>query len=329
MQRDELSLIPPVPERLREAAQLGMVIPFIGAGVSRLAGCPDWRGFADRALQFFVDKGKLSYGQLAQMRSLGPRVKLSLALHLQEELELKIDFRCILHQAPRSQHAMGRRIYSLLGSLFRTFVTTNYDEWLDDELLDAPSSVDPNRPAIAEPIERPRQVFFTPESLTAANLNMPGAVLHLHGSVKKPSEMVITTRQYVNHYRNDRRNGPENPVLTFLTHLFANKNVLFVGYSLEELEILEYVILKAAAAAPPGMTPRHFILQGFFSHERELIDAMAGYYRDCGIGLLPFLRDERDWEQLVFVLDDYARAMPASNLSLLQELQEMEGMLDD
>ena len=56
-------------------------------------------------------------------------------------------------------------------------------------------------------------------------------------------------RNYVRHYANDRfpRGAKaENNVLTFLEFLFTQKNVLFVGYGLDELEVLEYVIGKAA-----------------------------------------------------------------------------------
>ncbi len=86
--------------------------------------------------------------------------------------------------------------------------------------------------------------------------------------------MILTTQDYVRHYANDRVAGDpqkENRVLTFLDFLFKNKTVLFIGYGLDELEILEYVILKAGR--PAGTTnrePRHYILQGFFSHEAAL-----------------------------------------------------------
>ncbi len=39
---------------LREAAQRGTLIPFIGAGASRLAGGPGWPEFADNALKQFI-----------------------------------------------------------------------------------------------------------------------------------------------------------------------------------------------------------------------------------------------------------------------------------
>jgi hypothetical protein len=134
------------------------------------------------------------------------------------------------------------------------------------------------------------------------------------------------------HYANDRRahaDDAENPVLTFLEDLFSTKTVLFVGYGLEELEILEYVILKAGHVREEGREPKHFILQGFFSHQKELMLHMQRYYRDCGLELLPFRKDERNWHQLIEVLDDFARKIPASSLAVAQELDDMERMIDD
>ena len=74
---DAILPIPTVPPGLREAAQRGVLIPFIGAGASRLAGCPTWGEFADKALKACVDEEKLTHGQLAQIDHLTPRVKLS------------------------------------------------------------------------------------------------------------------------------------------------------------------------------------------------------------------------------------------------------------
>ena len=53
------------------------------------------------------------------------------------------------------------------------------------------------------------------------------------------------------------------------------------------------------------------------------------YYRECGIELLPFLRDQRDWEQLIYVLESFARSVPASSPMMSQQFIEMEGLLND
>jgi hypothetical protein len=327
---DELPLLPDVPDPLREAAQIGKLIPFVGAGASKLAGCPDWRKFADQCLQCFVDQGKFSYAQLALTSSLHPRIRLSIALALRDEHKLEIPFADILHSVPRATHSNGRRLYSALAKLGNTFVTTNYDEWLDEDL--APPS--PTLTELASPavLPKPRTIYHKVSDLTAAHLNEPGTVLHLHGSLKDPAGMILTTPQYVSHYSNDRRTGSdpiENPVLTFLDDLFRNKVVLFVGYGLEELEILEYVMVKSAGLTVSGAEPRHFLLQGFFSHEVVLMRSLRMYYRQCGVILIPFLKDSRDYDQLIEVLEKFATTIPASEPMIAQELLEMERLLDD
>ena len=121
----------------------------------------------------------------------------------------------------------------------------------------------------------------------------------------------------------------ENRVLTFLKHLFQNRNILFIGYSLEELEILEYVIVKARSEPNPHRESRHFIVQGFFSHQEELRQSLKSYYMGSGISLISFSRDQKDWKQLVDVLEEFARLLPASTPQILRKMIDMEHWLDE
>lgn len=331
---DQILPIPAVPEGLREAAQRGILIPFIGAGVSRLAGCPDWNGFADGALKCFAKNGSLSYSQLDQISHLSPRIKLSLARALEEDHGASIDFRNLLHPSERQKHEKGRKLYSSLSKLAKTFVTTNYDEWLDDQIPESALTLTSKPESMNAPVPRQRKVVHRIQDLTPAVLNQPGTVIHLHGSLLDPRGMILTTQDYVRHYANDRLAEDatrENRVLTFLEYLFKHKTVLFIGYGLEELEILEYVILKARR--PPGtqkLDARHYIIQGFFSHQEQLLRSLRSYYlRECGIQLIPFLRDQKDWDQLLDVVDEFARITPASETMVLQKSQEMEDLLND
>lgn len=330
---EEILPIPAVPDGVREAAQRGTLIPFIGAGASVIAGCPGWAQFADGALAQFVERATISHAQIAQISHLNPRVKLSIARGLQDEHGVPIDFRKLLHPSGRIDDPKGRQLYGSLSKLGKTFVTTNYDEWLDED-IDSPSLRlgTPASPAVAL-APRSRNVHHRVEELTASNLNQPNTVIHLHGSLLDPGGMILTTQDYVRHYANDRMSSDadrENRVLTFLENLFKQKTVLFIGYGLEELEILEYVILKARRIrATDRPEAKHFLLQGFFSHEENLMRSLKRYYlHECGIQLIPFLRDQRDWDQLLDVLEDFARLAPASAPMYLQEFKEMEDLLN-
>jgi hypothetical protein len=326
--------IPPLPPGLREAALRGTLIPFIGAGASRLACCPNWSEFADKALRYFVERGKFTHGQLAQLSQQPARVKLSIARALQREHNLPIEFDGILYPDGRNTNAKGRKLYEALSKLGKTFVTTNYDDWLDTTVGAPPLTVSGDGGGGATPpIRQNPTVIYKVEELTPDNLERPNSVFHLHGSLRDQDSMILTTQDYVRHYANDRRaEGPEgeNRVLTFLGFLFSEKNVLFVGYGLEELEILEYVIVKARLMAEQGKTEmRHFLLQGFFSHEQELARSLSNYYRECGIALIPFLRDQKDWDQLIEVLEEYARLAPSGAPLNVQIFKEMEALLNE
>src|SRR6266403_2313653 len=157
-------------------------------------------------------------------------------------------------QMTMRSNADGQRVYRSLGKLGQTFVTTNYDAWLDTEIPDLKLSVEPNEEETTATTPKTRRPIIDVNEFTPANLNQPNCVFHLHGSVTNPSGMIMTTRDYISRYANDRRSDDpalENRTLTFLEFLFHQKTVLFVGYGLDDLEILEYVIQKARQQVSP------------------------------------------------------------------------------
>lgn len=320
-----------MPPGLREAAQQGRLVPFVGAGASRIAGCPGWGDFADRSLRALISAGKIDHAQFAQIAHLPPRVKLSICRQISTQHNIEIDFKNIL--APNGySDAKGIRLYVALGKLGDVSVTSNYDEWGDVDRVAPPLPVASSSTPITPPLPANRNVFYKQEHFTAANLARRGSVFHLHGSVAAPAGMIMTTHDYVQHYQNDRftaKADGENVILTFLDHLFRHKTVLFVGYGVDELEILEYIILKARQQKQSDKAIRHYLLQGYFSHELEWMRHMHQYYaNECGIELIPFRRDAKDYDQLLDVLDNFAKELPPATLADVQLLSEMKDLLD-
>ncbi|MGA9207068.1 MAG: SIR2 family protein, partial [Terriglobales bacterium] len=232
----DLVPIPKVPSGLREAALVGKLIPFIGAGVSRLAGCPGWAEFADGTLRQLIDKGKFTHSQLDQVKHLSPRIKLSIATSIAADAKTAIDYNVLLHPSPGTDHKDGRRLYNSLFALGTIFVTTNYDRWLDERIAEpTPGATPAASPATPPPSRSMRSIYKVADFLPA-ELTQPNTVVHLHGSVEDPSGMILTTRDYIRRYANDHRTSDattENRTLTFLEHLFEHHTVLFIGYGLE------------------------------------------------------------------------------------------------
>lgn len=335
---DEIPLLPEVPERLRLAARQGTLVPFIGAGVSRLGGCPDWNGFADGALRFFVTAGHISHGEYEQLSTLPPRVKLSIAQGLEKQYGVDIDFKALLTPRNKEAKRLGEAIYRHLVKLAPVIVTTNYDDYLDGVVLPPPTPVAATTLGAPTSVPPSRRVLAKISEFDAASLSTPNTVVHIHGSMHARETMVVTTADYLERYAGHRMDGhdyKENAYLSFLQYLFRNKNVLFIGYGLSELEILEYIVEKAARTPATGSPssvaveePRHYMLQGFFSHEANLRRSLTDYYlRQCQIGLLPFSKEAKGHEQLAAVVEHLSQVIPTGHVLELQGRLEMEALL--
>jgi hypothetical protein len=283
-----------------------------------------------------VSHNKLNHAVLDQIRTrrLSPRVSLALALDwARGEKPVQIDFEAILHPGDWAQHADGNRVYRALSALSKHFVTTNYDFWLDTIPPPLATPTQASGPPASITSSVSRLCIHKPEDILISTLDRTdvSTVTHLHGSLLDPGAMILTTRQYIERYADRRLPDGENPNHTqvFLEDLFSLKSILFVGYGLDELEILEYVILKARQQFAKGSrVATHFILQPFFSYELEIANAIAAYFKnECGVTLIPYRRDMLDYAQLIEVLEDFAREISASPLLNAERRYAMEQLL--
>lgn len=322
-----------IPQNLISSAKFGRLVPFIGAGVSKLAGAPTWAEFADSAFSQLVDKKILTYGDLEQIsnKAMSPRVKLSLAMSLAKNSNIEIDFKKILHPEGWNKNEKGRRIYKALWAISNNFVTTNYDLWL--HLDDADFAAQEIRTEqIPKPIDK--KIIYKSNEFLISELAVPNrkTVIHLHGCVECPKEMLLSTANYLETYGVSSKEDTSNQNKThyFLKQLFKDKDILFIGYQLDELEILEYLILKQRhRVANEESQPRHFIFQSFFRSEEKLIDGVRDYFQKLGVILIPYFRDENNYDELINILEVLSQKIRIPNPSRLEIERLMEGLLDE
>ena len=275
----------------------------------------------------------MTAAQRSQLSNLSPRVKLSVAKLRAARAGSAINYRDILHPSKGwSEHYDGRKLYGYISALSSRFVTTNYDDWLSVVLPTIDLDVSPEGHSDSSRSEQKREKLHLSEHMTPDRFLAPNTVVHLHGSLDDPEHMIMSTSDYIRRYANDRivdSNDRENTVLRFLEFLFQQNNVLFIGYGLEELEILEYVIMKAkATGSRRSEVAKHYLLQGFFSFEEDLFTSLKDYFlSECAIELIPFSRDKNDWLQLTEVLETFAEAIPKSDRATVQELADMETLV--
>jgi hypothetical protein len=295
---------PTIPKEIENAAQSGELVVFVGAGISRLVKCPTWEGFADKILDQLVPDG-IDYYELSQIKSIpDPKKKLSIARIVAKEKKIDLNYKAIFNI-----EAVSPNIYSYLNKFNCTFVTTNYDKFL------VPLS------RKSEPQENWR--FYHKEDLLGEKLDVNGNVIHLHGCVDDYSSMIITTRDYLDHYSTKE-------VQAFLPYLFKSKTVLFLGYGLEEIEVLEY-ILRRGSAADKDTSPhtRRFILQGFFNSEIALLEMLRNYYLETfNVDLIGFPKDYKYYAQQEQILDSWSDKLIFRGMALTDEADALEEEID-
>jgi len=273
---------------------------FVGAGISRLIKCPSWDGFADSVLEQLVPGG-IDYHELSQINAIrDPKKRLSIAKIIAKKRKLVIDYESIFKVTLGSDN-----VYKYLNSFNSSFVTTNYERYL------CPDS------RSADPEEEWR--FYRREQLLRLNLDKNGNVVHLHGCLDDPDNMVITTKDYLEHYSSDE-------VQTFLKYLFEKKTVLFLGYGLEEIEVLEYILRRGKLTSRSGSEPtRRYILQGFFNAEIALFELLREYYQESfGTELIGFPKDYRNYHHQVDILASWSTKLKFGGVALVDEVTALE-----
>jgi len=300
------------PDQLiKDAAKHGELVVFVGAGASMLCGSPDWRGFANQVVGALEKSSVLSFLEAEQLRGLGdPRRTLSIARALAKEQAVAIDYDSILH--PPKPSAIGAELYELLAGLRPVFVTTNYDKWLDDAGPEE-LSTEVRAGSESEPAKRPsrRSKYYLREHLTSALLAERGAVIHLHGSYTEPNSMVVSLKDYIEHYADAR-------VQAFLSAMFKNYTVLFVGYGLAELEVLDNIIRSNESLRTGAAEPQHFLLYAYRSTESVQTRFIEQFFRDqCGVRVIPYCIDAKGYQEVVEVFKGWNSELDVRDPTIL------------
>lgn len=297
-----------IPKEILKAGINGDLILFVGAGVSMLVGYPSWAELSKAVLMDLRDQGLLNYSDVDQLLCLDPRKQLSIAHQIAEAKD-----KDIIYEKHLSGKAEGNSIYKSINDIGCSCVTTNYDELLAPRYSETSDGSSTHKPVVR---------VVNKEEIYPKHLDEPGTVVHLHGSISNPASMVVTTRNYLEHY--DDKN-----VQSFLGQLFEKKVVLFVGYGLEEAEILEHILRRGSARRADGFQGRRFILQGFFYSQVPLYERLTKYYESTfGVRLLGFSRDQEDYKQLEKIITTWANQIIIKKPPLATLFENMNEVLD-
>ncbi|MEG8945625.1 SIR2 family protein [Rosettibacter firmus] len=302
-EKNEIQDIPDVPDEIISAAQHGRLVLFIGAGLSRIIGCPSWDEFACLFLKVLYEKKIINYHEYEKLQHLDARKLLSICRKLYEKKlgKKSLDF---IKSFLTAKDDLNEKfnIYDNLYSFNAIYVTTNYDDYLDkvaQRSIKNTTYINSSN-SIENPIEKDsskNNIIYKKEELLISNL-INGYVIHLHGSILDESNLILTVTDYIKHYK------PDSKSVILLEEIFKNYTVLFVGYGLEEFEILELLVSKSN---PSKQEVKHFMLYPIFKNEINLLKFYEEYYKELGIQLVPYPIDENGYEHLAEVISTWAK----------------------
>ena len=293
------------PDEVVDAAADGSLVLFVGSGLSMLCGLPSWKNLAERVLHDLRGASLLNYSEIEQLRTLDPRKQLSIAMLIANENACEVEFLKHFDCGDDSS------VYELINSIGCACITTNYDELLTPRTSAAEDGS--SMPAIGTRTIQIGDLY--------PNLLEPGNVVHLHGVARRPETMVVTMEDYLRHYDKEQ-------VQEFLKSLFARKTVVFVGYGLEESEILEFIFRRGGIRHED--TRNRFALQGFFQSEKPLYEKLHTYYEHTfGVHLLGFLRDHQDYKTQENIIENWVGKLIVRPPTLVEDVNVLREVFPD
>lgn len=293
-----------------KALNSGKLIIFVGAGMSVHLGLPSWRDFALRYLEMiysnsnmtlmnFKTKESLKAEETKKLLSLCEYIGKNNLLDKQREEYYKKWF-----ETNKSKVIDGR-LYEKLYRLNAIYLTTNYDNALDLIAEDGPFVRDEGDES-RTPEVGSKKVFFDINEFNKEILK-PQNVIHVHGSVSDIKSMIISYGDYIKRYGiNGNLHDEKRDIYSdFMSQIFSQKDfvVLFMGYGLEEIEILQFLFEGTIKDSKSYCNNRYLILP-CFSDDYLKISFFSDYYKNnFGVSVIPCNMSEKGYNVLEDVLD--------------------------
>jgi hypothetical protein len=288
-----------LPEGLRNQADViadhvrsNNLVLFMGAGVGRDAGLPDWDGLLEDLAQF----AGMSAEETAAIRSLDPRDRARLIERRADGVVGRAGLREFI--AKRLRKERFGLSHALLASLgVSNAVTTNFDSLYEQafDLLEGPAA-------------RPRRLPYEPVMSSTSWL------LKLHGDVGE-NDVVITRSDYLGLARH------RSALFGVVQALLLTRHLLFVGYSMSD-DDFHALVDEIESALGPGASQHlgtALVLQASLSAElwNDMVDIVVV---DGGTAMPP--------ERALLMLLDRVACLSADRSAHLLD-PAYEGLLDD
>lgn len=279
----KLNIIPDMPPAIIDAIQENRLVLFVGAGVSALLGLPLWDKLSNDLVSLCREQGLMSRSEEETLlhSNYSSVQKLSIAVYLLDD-NAKVtgkdgkDWIIENLRSPADKELIKRadKISYLLSKYKSAILTTNADIVLDNASF-----------------IKDRSINKTLEECPDGYLN-PNSFTHIHGSILDKNTLVFTSADYAEKYINTSSFGE------LLQLALKSKTVLFIGYGVNEFELIRYFL----DAAKGNEEYTLFKLDGYYKKDSYKIELDRKYLEKLRIKLLDYSLEKKGYDALIDVL---------------------------
>lgn len=224
--------LPEIPKNLIEKIKKGNVVIFVGAGLSMIAGFPDWKNLTISILEELIEKDDKVKGYINALKD-----NLFEPIEILKKIEHLKSFAIegLEHEMKKYDSLLPTKIHEKIGLISTKLITTNYDELLEKYNSDFEKVTYYNTYKLAKISDYEKYIF------------------KIHGDINEPDKCVLFPKEYEELYSH----GEKCSVFE-LKKIFSDKSILFIGFSLND-PYINY-IKNYITTLYSGFSPEHFIV---------------------------------------------------------------------
>ena len=285
--------LPNIPPGLLDAATNNKLVVFIGAGVSKLMGCELWDDLARGIVDTCYEKGIINFKVQRGLLEMKDRRKvITICSEISKERGGEQVF---WNRIEKSLGGHGSStVYDSLFLLGAIFITTNADTLFHSKFQNDRICYNP--------------VMLQPDNLEARKL------YHIHGCIKEPQTMVFDLDGYFKRYA-------DGQFKHFIKDLFMKWTIMFVGYGLAELDLLEYAFCRYG-----NNNITHYLLKEYMLGEEDIWKCDKQYYKKMNIEVIPYALDKLGYKQLEEVLKEWGKKV--SEAKMIPDIHVIDQLIE-
>jgi hypothetical protein len=286
-----------IPRDLIEKIVSGNCIAYVGAGLSRAAGLPDWKTLLKDLLLRCEELGLLTGPDKAEVEQLIDKEKfLDAASDLTERMR-ETAFHDFMLKTFHKPGLTPKEVHTLLTQVpFNSIWTSNYDKLVETAYT-------------IEKKESPHVLTHkdAPE-LSAVLRNNKFHIFKPHGTIDQIETVILSRKQY----RNLMHSNPAYS--TFITSQLSSKTFFFIGFSLTDPDLL--FSIDTLTAAFKGYTGTHYALMDATKISGVEIRRLLN---DYGIQVIPYTPSDNTHPEVKIFLEKLTSASTKATVLTIQD----------